>query len=208
MASLIGRIIDQKFMAPARAMKATQFERLRIEDGDIVFLGDSITEGGAWAEWFPGRPVKNRGIAGDSTAGVLARISTAISPGAPAAVFLLIGTNDFRMGVVADEIVANVRQIIVSIQANNAQTRIFVQSIMPRESKLRSGVTALNVRLADVAAQSGVEWIDLWPALADGNGGLKADYTLDHLHLTGAGYVAWVEVLRPLLEGTAPHDHE
>jgi lysophospholipase L1-like esterase len=195
-------------MAPARAMKASQFERLGIEDGDIVFLGDSITEGGAWAEWFPGRPVKNRGIASDSTAGVLARVSTAISPGAPAVVFLLIGTNDLLMGVAADEIVANVRQIVSSIQTHSGQTRIFVQSIMPREAKLRNGVAALNVRLADVAAQLGVEWIDLWPALADGDGGLKAGYTLDHLHLAGAGYAAWVEVLRPLLEGTASHDHE
>ena len=49
----------------------------------IVMLGDSITEGGEWVELFPGTPVRNRGIGGDTTTGLLARLAQ-VTGGEPA----------------------------------------------------------------------------------------------------------------------------
>jgi hypothetical protein len=40
----------------------------------IAFLGDSITAGGDWASWFPGRDARNLGVPGDTTANVLDRL--------------------------------------------------------------------------------------------------------------------------------------
>jgi hypothetical protein len=51
------------------AMRASQFEALPRVAGRVVFLGDSITEGGCWEEWFPELPACNRGIGGDSVGG-------------------------------------------------------------------------------------------------------------------------------------------
>jgi lysophospholipase L1-like esterase len=49
------------------------------------------------------------------------------------------------------------------------------------------------------SAAPSVTYLDLWPALATPKGTLRPDYTIDGLHLTGPGYAAWVECLRPLL---------
>ena len=62
------------FIQPAHERWVSQFEELAVTPGDTVFLGDSITEGGSWHELFPDSSVRNRGIGGDVTAGVLARI--------------------------------------------------------------------------------------------------------------------------------------
>jgi hypothetical protein len=51
----------------------TQFEFLTERKGGIVFLGDSITEGGHWSEIFGNGAVLNRGIGGDTTQDVLDR---------------------------------------------------------------------------------------------------------------------------------------
>lgn len=186
----------ESWTRPGKRMRASQFERLEIAPGDVVFLGDSITEGGLWNEWFPGVQVKNRGISGDLSAGVRARLATAATND-PAAVFLLIGTNDLSQGADDHEIVENIRQIIRSTLSAAPSTTLFLQSIMPRKPKLTSRIRTLNAQLAEVASATGATWIDLWPALADANGAIRSEYSLDALHLNGAGYVAWVEVLHP-----------
>ena len=69
----------------------TQFDELSVEQGDVVFLGDSITRGGSWYELHPDSPIRNRGIGGDTTSGVLARLHQ-VTSGKPSQVLLLIGT--------------------------------------------------------------------------------------------------------------------
>jgi lysophospholipase L1-like esterase len=60
-------------------------------------------------------------------------------------------------------------------------------------------IRELNQRYAASAASAGGTYVDLWPSLAAPDGSLRSELTLDHLHLNGAGYQAWVDVLRPLL---------
>lgn len=191
--TLINRV-----MAPGQQMRALQFEKFTLGDGDIVFLGDSITEGGLWNEWFPGHRIRNRGIGGDTTSGVLKRIDTAVSP-STAATFILLGTNDLSQSVSADEITANLHQIITAIKAVNPAAPIYLNSVMPRKEKFRDRIRDLNKRLRRLAFNEGAVWIDLWPALADTRGGINPDYSLDELHLNGSGYDAWAAVLRPHL---------
>jgi lysophospholipase L1-like esterase len=45
-----------------------------------------------------------------------------------------------------------------------------------------------------------VHYLDLWPALADGDGELNSDFSEDRLHLNQAGYDVWLSELRPALE--------
>src|SRR5579864_8146786 len=74
------------------AMRASQFALLPTTSGRVVFLGDSITDHGAWAEWFPELDAVNRGIGGDTVGGVINRLRTSVHQ--PCAVSLMIGTND------------------------------------------------------------------------------------------------------------------
>jgi len=73
------------------------FERNPVRQGDVVFLADSITQTGKWEDFFPDSPTRNRGIAGDTTRRVLARVPE-VARGHPAKVFVLIGTNDVSTG--------------------------------------------------------------------------------------------------------------
>ncbi len=104
--------------------------------GDIVFLGDSITEGAEWNELFPDLPVRDRGISGDTTAGVLARLDT-VTASRPAAVFLLIGTNELAPSLDPAPSLARQREILERIRRESPDTRVFVQSLLPRAAAFR-----------------------------------------------------------------------
>jgi lysophospholipase L1-like esterase len=190
----------RKMMGPGQRMRASQFAQFPPPDGHVVLLGDSITELGLWHEWFAGTPVLNRGIGGETSADLLRRLDTAI--GHPAAVFLLIGTNDLTLGVPLREIVENVRTLLAEVERRAPGTPVIVQSVMPRTPRYREDLLLLNRAYQALVDQSGpsVEYLDLWPALADERGDLTKAYSEERLHLNGAGYAAWVDVLRPQVE--------
>ncbi|MFE3257952.1 GDSL-type esterase/lipase family protein [Nocardia sp. NPDC059091] len=177
------------------AMRASQFALLPTPAGRVVFFGDSITEGGLWDEWFPQvRPI-NRGISGNTIDDLRARLDTAID--APAAVFLLIGTNDLSLGRSPGRVGENLRELVTEIRECAPHAPLHVQSVMPRKAKFADRIHTLNAAVWKVAAEADAAYIDLWPALADANGALRPEFTRDGLHLSGAGYAAWIEVLRP-----------
>ena len=73
--------------------RCAEFDEVQIGFDKIVFLGDSITEGGGnWNNYFGTKSVVNRGISGDTTLGVLARLNE-ICFYKPISLFLLIGIN-------------------------------------------------------------------------------------------------------------------
>ena len=106
------------------------FEVLPVYSSDIVFLGNSITDGCEWAELFNNRHVKNRGISGDRSGWLLDRLDPIVG-GHPKKLFLMIGVNDLAAGVSPDEIVANVARLIDRFQSESRWTKIYVQSILP-----------------------------------------------------------------------------
>jgi lysophospholipase L1-like esterase len=187
--------IEKHFMEPQRRIKALHFEELTLPGGEVVFLGDSITEGGMWHEWFPGLPIVNRGIGGDTTDGVLRRLHSAIQH--PSKVFLLIGTNDFAFRRPEADTLANARQIVQRIREAAPDAELVIQSVMPRKRKYRDRIERLNAEYRALAQEFGATYLDLWPMLSDAAGELRAEFTLDGLHLNGAGYRVWVEALSP-----------
>ena len=180
--------------------KVDFFHHHPIQPGDIVFLGDSITDGARWHELFPDLPVRNRGINADTTSGVLKRLEQ-ITSGQPAAVCLLIGTNDlpwflFRHNA---EILKTYQEILQRMRSETPQTRVFVQSILPRERRYAKRIQYLNSQLESLANQYGCTYLDLFPHFAGPNGSIRPDYTNDNLHLLAAGYACWAELLKPHL---------
>ncbi|TNF89028.1 MAG: hypothetical protein EP301_03785 [Gammaproteobacteria bacterium] len=200
--SVLGMFLGD-FVALSYERWTSQFEHLEIQAGDVVFLGDSITEGGAWDELFPGMPVRNRGIGGDTTSGVLDRLDQ-ITRGRPGKVFLKIGTNDLFIGVPEAEIAANVARIVRELKAASAGTQVYVQSVLPRQVEYRQAVESLNERLQAVAAASGATWIDLYPRFLDAaDGSIRDDLANDGLHLLGDGYLIWREQIAHLVNEPA-----
>jgi hypothetical protein len=199
--AVLGRIVGPRLLGPGQRMRASQFATLGATPGHIVFLGDSITQGGLWPEWFPGVPVRNRGIDGETSEDLLRRVDSAVRD--PRAVFLLIGTNDLSIGFSLQRITGNVRALLAAIERRAPGTPVVVQSVMPRTRRFRDDLRLLNRAYRQLVDRSGenAQYLDLWPALADENGDLRSEFTEDGLHLNGAGYAAWVGVLRALVDG-------
>jgi lysophospholipase L1-like esterase len=186
-----GRVVAERWLRPHREQLESQFGEFPLASGDVVFLGDSITEGGRWEEIFPSAPARNRGIGGDTSAGVLARLAQ-VTSAKPSAVFLMIGTNDLTTGASVEEISANVEAILARIRDESPSTRVLVQSVLPRGADYRSRVERLNARLAEIARDAGVEFVDLYPKFLDpSDGSIRNDLSNDELHLLGAGYRVW-----------------
>jgi lysophospholipase L1-like esterase len=84
------------------------------------------------------------------------------------------------------------------------ESTIVLQSVMPRHRKFATRIVELNALYEEIALESGATYVDLWPALSDGRGGLRAEFTSDKLRLNGHGYSAWVDTLSPIMRRALP----
>lgn len=188
--------------------KVSLYDKLPINENDIVFLGNSITDGGEWQELFMMGNVKNRGISADVIDGVQERLRQ-VTSGHPKKIFLLIGINDVSHHLGASKIASRYEKLVKEIRRQTPDTKLYIQSVFPINNDFKryknligeeKTVLSLNERLKVIAQENGAEYVDLWPVLADSaSGKLKKEYTNDGLHLTGEGYKTWVEAIRPLV---------
>ena len=168
-------------------------------DNTVLFLGDSITAGGDWSAWFPDVNALNFGIGGDTTDDVLARLDTVVAAD-PDEIIMLIGTNDFGTRQNVEHLVRNVQTILVDLRRELPGSRMLVQSVMPRGREFADRIQEANIHLRQFSATVHAQYLDLWPALALEDGEINPLYSDDRLHLTPAGYEAWLGELRPALE--------
>jgi len=178
------------------------FDKFPVEQGDVVFLGDSLTRQGRWGEMYPGVPVRNRGVSGDTTSDVHARLPQAVRA-APAQIFLMIGTNDLGLGRSAEVVLANLSRIVSEIRRISPATTLVLQTLLPREAALRSSVEAVNRGLAALAEREGLPLVDVGQAMRSPAGTLRPELTRDGLHLLDAGYQVWKDALDPWVRRTA-----
>lgn len=186
--------------------RATLFEELPVVSDDIIFLGNSITNGAEWAELLGNSHVKNRGISGDVCMGVYDRLFP-ILRGKPAKIFLLIGINDVSAGLPADTIVSRIEKIVQKIRCDSPTTTLYLQSLLPvtdyykkfSSHTLHSDIIpAINWGIKKIADREGVVYIDLYSSFVDSKTGkMNIEYTNDGLHLLGKGYLKWVEIIKP-----------
>lgn len=189
--------------------RATLFEQLPITSTDIVFLGNSLTDGCEWAELFGNPHIKNRGISGDEVMGIYDRIDP-ILKGKPAKIFLLTGVNDVSHDLTADSILVMYRKLVSKIKSDSPKTKLYIQSILPvndeftRFPKVHNKtqvILDINKGLKQLAKENGYTYIDLYTHLiAPGTQSLDKKYTNDGLHLLGPGYLVWKEVLKPYVK--------
>ena len=174
--------------------RIAEFKANPLQLGDIVFIGNSITElGGNWGQRFNNPKVKNRGIAGDVTAGILNRLAE-IYYYKPKKVFLKIGINDLFHSELTPEYVANnIKLIVDKIHLESPSTKIYVQTILPtaNNNPSKERIAATNTILKAMPPADYLQIIDLHSRFADKNDLMIDSYTTDGLHLTELGYLAW-----------------
>lgn len=184
------------------------FRSLPVSPGATIFLGNSITDGGEWSELLGQYNILNRGISGDVTKGVLSRLDEIVRH-EPNKVFLLIGINDLAQGRAADLICRDIFLIVREIRQHSPKTKVYVQSLLPvsdHYTKFKTAVDKgehiilINRVLKNNASKHHYTFIDLHTQMADGSGRLRDEFTNDGLHLMGAAYVHWANIIKKYLE--------
>jgi lysophospholipase L1-like esterase len=189
--------------------RVTHFNTLPQSKDDIIFLGNSITDGAEWAELFQDDKIKNRGISGDITAGVIHRLNK-ITEGHPSEIFLLIGINDLARNIPVDSVVKNILIICSYVRQQSPSTRLFVQSILPVSDFYKKFPThtdkgeqikQVNEQLERRATEYHYHFIDLYSSFCDEEGKLRSNLTNDGLHLKGEAYLLWKHLIFPYIYG-------
>jgi len=164
-----------------------------------VLVGDSL------AMWFPvdrlsgNRYWLNQGISGDTTTGILARLSL-FDRTHPDAVHVMAGINDLRRGATDAEVVSNLTEIMRRLKQAHPDAAIYIYSILPtRLSSISNNrLRWLNYNIASAARQEGVTFLNLQSIFSDDKGNLRRDLTTDGLHLSALGYEVWQTALKPI----------
>jgi lysophospholipase L1-like esterase len=176
------------------------------KSGGVVFVGDSITQDYPVWEYFPDQVVYNRGIGGDTSVGLLLRLNESLFDLSPRAVVLLIGTNDLALLHSSPEAIAeNIRRIIQEIQARLPECLILLESVYPvipppdgpnPPERDNRDIRAINLLISRIP---GIEYINFYSLLADSEGNLRSEFTVEGLHINQNGYVLISKELRKRL---------
>ncbi len=176
---------------------------------DVLFLGDSITQGWegngrkVWAENFQPLKAANFGIGGDQTGHVLWRITTGkeLEGIDPRVAVLMIGTNNMGRHS-AEQIAGGVVSIVQELHRQKPKMKILVLGIFPRSpratDKVRDKIKATNALIAEGVAKVGKEVVykDIGQKFLDKDGSLDKAIMPDYLHLSQKGYQIWADAIK------------
>jgi len=184
--------------------KKSLFESLPDTKREIIFLGNSITDGGEWAELFKNEKIKNRGISGDITDGVLYRLDEVVSS-KPDKIFIMIGINDLARGKTPDYVLVNYSKILAKIKETTPGTEVYIQSVLPvndefgmfvNHTNKSKEIIEVNKGLKKMAVNFEYTFIDLTNTFSDSKGKLKKEFSNDGLHLMGEAYLPCKSVIK------------
>jgi hypothetical protein len=177
---------------------------------DAIFIGDSLTQG---LQIFSGLKTpqylcyQSVSAANFSTYKCINNMSMtipqALSGVSGSKVFLMLGVNDLGSDVSAFK--GRYEKVLDIIESSLPDASIYIQSLTPVSAaqSAKSGyinktqIQKFNECLKEIAAERGHDYIDVYGALADGNGDLpKEGIGWDGVHLSTAYYVKWCEFLK------------
>lgn len=175
----------------------------------VLFLGDSLTEGfdgEVWREHMTPRGVLNAGVSGDRTEHLLWRLQHGNLAGPPpAAVVLLIGTNDLGDGRTPEVAAEGIRADLLYLRRHLPGARVLLLGLWPREEspagRLRRGTVAVNQLIRSCGDNGTVIYADIGGVLLDPAGQLVPAISPDRLHFSALGYARLAPKLDALIDG-------
>ena len=190
----------------------TKFENAKIQDENIVFFGDSITEGYNVKEFYDEYRVVNSGISGNTTKDLINRIDSDLYDYNPSVVIIQIGTNDIRERIKDEEIINNLKTIIKGIRKNRKNANILIESVYPLNRDMdteywsdvnpdynNKHIIKLNKDIKKLCKIEHIKYIDIYSYLLDDNKNLKEVYSKEGLHLTDLGYYKVTRIIKKFL---------
>jgi lysophospholipase L1-like esterase len=172
---------------------------------DVVFMGDSITQG--WIDKVPAffrTGLVDRGIGGQTTPQMVLRFRQDVIDLHPRAVHIMAGTNDIAGNTGPMSIPQTEANIMTMAELARAHgVRVILASIPPAANfpwlpglETMSKIATLNAWLKAYAAQTGAVYADYTAVLDDGRGGMKPGLSVEGVHPTARGY----DVMAPVAE--------
>ena len=188
--------------------RLTLFKSEPIIKEKIIFLGNSITQFGNWQKLLNDSTVINRGIAGDNTFGILARLED-VTNREPTKLFIKIGINDISQNIPIEIIVKNISAIIERVKEKSPKTKIYLHSILPTNDNVRNEypdaynkndiVNLVNRQLEQLAKTDRIIYIDINKIFRNKDGQLDIKYAdSDGLHLNNLAYKTWIKLLKTI----------
>jgi beta-glucosidase len=185
-------------------------DRVKQGNVDLLFIGDSITQGwegagkGVWTEFYGKRNAVNLGIGGDRTQHVLWRLDNGNIEGIkPKLAVLMIGTNNSGTNS-SEQIAAGITAIVEKLRTKLPETKVLILGVFPRgpnkddaKRKVNEGANEIVKKLAD---DKNVYYLDIGPAFVADDGTLSKEIMPDLLHLNEKSYRLWAESIEPKVQ--------
>ena len=195
-----------------RWMERHQAMNQRVEQGnvDLVFIGDSITQGweGAgkqvWEEFYGDRNAVNLGIGGDRTQHVIWRLDNGNLKGiSPDLAVIMIGTNNSGDNT-PEEIADGITRIVEQLKTKTPETEILLLGIFPRgatpDDPRRQVTQKTNALIARLDDGQQVHYLDIGDEFLEDDGTLSKEVMPDLLHLNENSYRIWAESIEPTVK--------
>ncbi len=181
---------------------------------DLVFLGDSITQGWegdagkvAWEKYFAPLKAGNFGFSGDRTEHVLWRLANGEIVGlTPKLIVIMIGTNNIgHKSSTPEQTAEGVKAILTVLKEKVPSAKILLLGIFPRDEKpegvFRQQVAAATKLFKEAADDKTVFFTDIGEKFLQEDGTLSKEIMPDFLHLTEKGYQIWADAIAPEVAG-------
>ncbi len=217
---IIGEFYRQR-MQEEKADKIRRFRYLNafVKKGQIVFAGSSLMEQFPIYEFLQDfdlpYTIYNRGVGGFTTSELLPVLKETVYDLEPKYLFLNIGTNDLNgPDYVQEALIARYDTILREIRAHLPQVKIFLLAYYPVnpeaagnpwmkqvfQYRTNERIRAASEGVKQLAQKHGAAFLDLNAGITDGNGNLKAEYTIEGMHMYANGYKPVLDALLPVLE--------
>lgn len=204
----VKKITPQKFLSKVgiKVTDATDYSLMSwnssleqlVYDADVVFIGDSLTRGENFQEYFPDYKIINLGLSGDTVNGIFER-SHIIRRFTPEKIFIMGGVNSLKDNGV-EEVISQYEAMMVELKTENPHADIYVQSVLPilnnnEEGRLtNNNIRGLNEKLKDMSDRLGITYIDVH-SVYELNGEMNPEYTKDGVHLKEEYKHLWLDLL-------------
>jgi lysophospholipase L1-like esterase len=177
---------------------------------DLLFLGDSITDGwrnkgiDVWRKFYEPRHAANFGIGGDRTQHVLWRIRNGELDGIkPKVTVLMIGTNNSKTDQ-PEPVAEAIKLIVREIRARCPSTKVLLLAVFPRNRESDTPEQLANNRkvneiIARLDDGKHVRFLDINKVFLGPDGKVPADIMPDFLHPNEHGYQLWADAMEPTL---------
>ncbi|HEX7784261.1 MAG TPA: GDSL-type esterase/lipase family protein [Sphingobium sp.] len=162
-------------------------------DGDVTFLGDSLIAFGDWRMLLPGHSIQKRGIAGETTRGVLERLERGEKT--LPVVVVMIGVNDPIQGIPLAQTKDNLKAIIQKLHGRRI---ILLSTLLTRFDYTNAAVAEMDRYEAEICSTGACRFVDLNKTMSKDNR-ISPDMVTDGIHLGWRGYRAWAAQMKPVL---------